>query len=726
MKARSSRQLDKRQEALKAGMTDNRIDVAPKLNWWQKLDRKLGQAQLRAEREGASKEGAGWGVFAAGVGAGIADIGIGAGTTVVEPIGQYYKGMFYEGPKDIIETTKSFKQKGFKETIKDKRVSPKEEIASMGLGIATAIKERPLKALGTAAALGFAPEVGFMKAEKPFVAKGIKQTKATKPTAGRAFEIKIDSNKPKFSSEQNLLMKAEGERTFAKMFPKDPLEGVRITSTKPKGDQVFSSSQYSRKMAGTEKIVSQSTAPFKSGKAPKTIIDLRTKPTRTAVSKDLGITVEKTFTKRKELSKWGTKQEPSKAFKDLFGEVKTKDSKLLEEFGISIEKVPKETKVSDLGITISKTTTKPKKRIQTMKDVLGGGDDVLKGTTKTSGGQGQVLIQKLEAPKTKLKPLKQKQKVKTKQKVLLKLEDPIVKKKLKKQKITFYEEPALIKKVTPLTATINKPIQAQAKSVSLRLVPIVKNSQSKASITAITNKQTSSLTLATAQAPALAQGSAIDTSSAQSPAITNINKQSQAADLGTSNKLITETTITKTITKPTRTITTAKLLRDPQIKDPLGKKYKRKLDEEEDDPKKKKKRGLFDLTIGKKGNLIYKEFKNLNLEEATKIAKMGVLDTAAASLRVRGEGGRKLTSIEEKKLEKGLGTKFRRGKSDSSLFVQKRSTRISSYGELRDITFKGISSSKRKKSLTSNKKANDKALKLVGKGIPLRKARSFF
>jgi len=708
LKARSERQLSKKQAALKEGMFDNRMDVAPELSAWQKLNRKLGQAQARAEREGASKEGAGWGVLAAGVGAGLADIAIGAGKVIVEPIGQYFKAKgYYDIPKDIITITESFKQKGFKETIASKRVSPITKIAGipgMGLGISTAIsmarkrvsprvspiaeiagmgsalsaaiKERPLKVLGGALGLSFMPEIPIAKTKKPFVPKGIKQTNErfffcyAEPVAKKAFEIKFKENKLDFSKKQlqqqaeslektNIAIKDfEMGESFKNIFGK--VDNIKITKTKPithgpsmvfksskysrkisgtdniaprlnkkygislkpykkmqfykstpkrdivfelkepkpfttsstpkglfdpsrttaktfaetfaeikitkkvkkvyKGPEpVYSSSIYSRKMAGTEKITLESTAPFKRIKAPKTIIDLRTKTTKTAFNKDFGITVEKTSTRRKELAKWGTKEESSKAFKDVFGEVKTKDSKLIKDFGISIEKVPQEAKVSELGLTVSKTSSKSKKRIFKMSDVLKKDTGTGTGTGTSTGSQGQVLLQKLEPPKVLTK-----QKVKAKSPALLKKVRP--KQKTgdlmflnplpKKKKISFSEETVYNKPTTRLTATINKPILAQAKSLKLRTIPIMnmRISQKQSQSLSLTNAQSPALT--TKQSPILAQaqGLAMDTSLAQSPTLINLYKQSQGSLMGQATKQSPSTTlITDKIFKTTKT-----------------------------------------------------------------------------------------------------------------------------------------------------------------------------
>ena len=76
-----------------------------------------------------------------------------------------------------------------------------------------------------------------------------------------------------------------------------------------------------------------------------------------------------------------------------------------------------------------------------------------------------------------------------------------------------------------------------------------------------------------------------------------------------------------------------------------------------------------------------------SLQQAKKILRKRLSGTARASGFIKKK---------KKKLKVDLGKGYRKGKKDPYRVVEKRSRRIKSAGELRDITFKGISSKKRK------------------------------
>lgn len=80
----------------------------------------------------------------------------------------------------------------------------------------------------------------------------------------------------------------------------------------------------------------------------------------------------------------------------------------------------------------------------------------------------------------------------------------------------------------------------------------------------------------------------------------------------------------------------------------------------------------------------------MEFEEAVKRGGQIVKDSAAASFRITGESNKNPFDFLDKSI-------FRRGKKDKNVFVQRRSKRISSGGELAEITFKGLASIKKKK-----------------------------
>ena len=144
---------------------------------------------------------------------------------------------------------------------------------------------------------------------------------------------------------------------------------------------------------------------------------------------------------------------------------------------------------------------------------------------------------------------------------------------------------------------------------------------------------------------------------------------------------------------------------------------------DDDTEKKKKKKGLFDLVIGTKGSKNYNILKGFELKEAALLGKRKNLGGASASFKVRSQSGQALSSKELQTIQSLAGSKFVRGKKDKSRFVQKRSTRISSSGELGEITALGIRSSKQKR-VSPLRKSTKKSLDLLKMGNSLRSIRS--
>ena len=96
--------------------------------------------------------------------------------------------------------------------------------------------------------------------------------------------------------------------------------------------------------------------------------------------------------------------------------------------------------------------------------------------------------------------------------------------------------------------------------------------------------------------------------------------------------------------------------------------------------------GLFAFEIGKPGNKIRRFVKGSNFEDTVLRSKKIIKGSAAASFKSLTT----LTSSQERNINSLLGSDFRRAKRDPSRFVQKRSKRISSSGEKKDITYKGL------------------------------------
>jgi len=76
-------------------------------------------------------------------------------------------------------------------------------------------------------------------------------------------------------------------------------------------------------------------------------------------------------------------------------------------------------------------------------------------------------------------------------------------------------------------------------------------------------------------------------------------------------------------------------------------------------------------------------------EKAFAVASQNVASTAAASFKVSDSSGNVLSKLGN------IGKDYYRSKKEKGVIIQKRSKRISSAGELREITFEGIKSNRR-------------------------------
>jgi hypothetical protein len=139
--------------------------------------------------------------------------------------------------------------------------------------------------------------------------------------------------------------------------------------------------------------------------------------------------------------------------------------------------------------------------------------------------------------------------------------------------------------------------------------------------------------------------------------------------------------------------------------------------------KDKRERSFYDLVIGTKGSKNYKTLSGFDLRGGALAGKKYNLGGASASFKLKKLGGGDLSEDELEEVEGLLGSKFVRGKKDKSRFVQKRSTRISSSGELGEITALGIRSSKQKR-VSPLRKSTKKSLDLLKMGNSLRSIRS--
>lgn len=106
-------------------------------------------------------------------------------------------------------------------------------------------------------------------------------------------------------------------------------------------------------------------------------------------------------------------------------------------------------------------------------------------------------------------------------------------------------------------------------------------------------------------------------------------------------------------------------------------------------------KGLFSVEVGKSGNKYEFSRTNLSIEEAKSFAREKVRGSAAASFKItpQSEKGRMELSQAQQELSKEFG----RSKKDEGRFIQKTSERISSAGEKAQITQKGLSAIKQKK-----------------------------
>lgn len=101
----------------------------------------------------------------------------------------------------------------------------------------------------------------------------------------------------------------------------------------------------------------------------------------------------------------------------------------------------------------------------------------------------------------------------------------------------------------------------------------------------------------------------------------------------------------------------------------------------------KKKRGLYQVEVREKG--IFKKVKvTPSVEEAFRFGEKRVKATASASLRVKPvAGGKSVSGIGRALLSKKI---FRESKKEPGVFIQRKQFRISSPGEKREITHKGL------------------------------------
>jgi len=100
-------------------------------------------------------------------------------------------------------------------------------------------------------------------------------------------------------------------------------------------------------------------------------------------------------------------------------------------------------------------------------------------------------------------------------------------------------------------------------------------------------------------------------------------------------------------------------------------------------------RSVFRVEVGKPGNQIYRNFKGVDFKKVLKQAKFLVDNSAAASLKVEGAGKSEFSAIKNI-----LGNRYSASKKGFR-FNQKNTFRISSAGEKKDITSKGLWSRKK-------------------------------
>jgi hypothetical protein len=433
-------------------------------------------------------------------------------------------------------------------------------------------------------------------------------------------------------------------------------------------------------------------------------------------------------------------QNPTNAFKKLFDDAKYTS---FDDLGISIYKQKKPVvkkqdflvtdssaqsfkdmfkttkKADDFGITITKTT-KPKKKVYSVKDVLGKTDEV----SGTTTGTKQQTILKTETKQVKEIELKldmlEETKTKTKKKTKAKLKNPLEK---EYAYITGFEEvkPQKVKQANKLTSeSLFKEAQVQ------RVKAIEKMDSRPLTQIFVSQKleQPQMLKTATYQEQiVLSKTKTGLLQKQQSKSLQDVSQlplQKVVSDFSSRSSIVQDQTIIQSVVPMTQTIQQSTQQNKVVSSTFQMPKSFLKLDEEDWD-KKKKKKGLFSLIIGTKGTQNYKMLQGLELTQAARLGKKMNLESASASFKITKSGGRELSSKELSMVEREAGSKFTRGKKDSSRFVQKNQFRISSSGEKRDITFKGIQASKT--SLLQSSKKTRQAKKMIDDGFKLKEVR---
>jgi len=91
------------------------------------------------------------------------------------------------------------------------------------------------------------------------------------------------------------------------------------------------------------------------------------------------------------------------------------------------------------------------------------------------------------------------------------------------------------------------------------------------------------------------------------------------------------------------------------------------------------------VQIGKQGNEIFETFTGLTREQADEVSTKGLTESAAATGIVFDSQGNVVT-------DDFLGDErgFQQSRSDPSAFIEQRDLRMSSQGELEDITFQSM------------------------------------
>jgi hypothetical protein len=101
----------------------------------------------------------------------------------------------------------------------------------------------------------------------------------------------------------------------------------------------------------------------------------------------------------------------------------------------------------------------------------------------------------------------------------------------------------------------------------------------------------------------------------------------------------------------------------------------------------KKGTSLFNVEVRRRGKFERVNARSLTLQEAFKMGESNVRSTAAASFKVTPVGGRTPT-------RSSVPMSFGESKKSPGVYVQKNRFRISSVGEKRQITLKGIAKNK--------------------------------